>query len=301
MAFRALAHIVCLFILFCTSPLVASARMVTDATGEKITLPDRPLRVVSLAPSLTEIVFSLEKESSLKGVTRYSDFPEEARALPKVGSYIKPELERIVRLKPDLCLAVLDGNPPKVLQRLKRFGIPVFIVNPNGIDAILRSINQVGEALDAQEKALKITSKMQRRLDTIDKAVSQAAHRPKLFFQIGISPIVSVGKGTFLDEMIRRAGGDNVVTSKTPYPRYSTEQVLTLAPEMIIITSMARDDIFDAVRRKWESWPTLPAVKNSAVHLVNSDILDRPTPRVVDGLLMLARLIQPQLIESTQL
>ena len=95
--------------------------------------------------------------------------------------------------------------------------------------------------------------------------------------------------------MIQRAGGKNVVTSNTPYPRFSKEQVLTLAPEMIIITSMARNDIFEVVKRDWESWPSLPAVVNKRIHVVDSDILDRPTPRVVDGLSMLAALIHPTL------
>ena len=270
-------------------------RTFTDTTGCTISLPDRPLRVVSLAPSITEIVFALGKGPLLVGVTRYSDYPEKAKMLPRVGSYIRPELESIVTLKPDLCLTVEDGPPKKTIERLKAFGIPVYTVNPDSIDTILRSIQEIGDILDAKNTAAAITDKMGAQLTVIDRAVAEAPHKPDIFFQIGISPIVSVGKNTFLDEMIQRAGGTNVVTSDTPYPRFSKEQVLALAPEMIIITSMARNDIFEVVKKDWESWPSLPAVRNKRIHVVDSDTLDRPTPRVVDGLAMLAALIHPTL------
>jgi len=275
------------------------AQTFTDTTGCPVTVPNRPLRVVSLAPSITEIVFSLGKGSLLAGVTRYSDYPAEAKTLPRVGSYIRPELETIVSLKPDLCLAVKDGNPGNVIKRLKAFGIPVYTVDPNGIGTILRSINEIGDLLDATDEARAITGKMAAQLASIDSTIAGVSHKPRLFFQIGISPIVSVGKNTFLDEMIRRAGGENVVTSSTPYPRFSKEQVLALAPEMIIITSMARNDVFETVKKEWESWPSLPAVRNKTIHIVDSDILDRPTPRVVDGLAMLAALIHPALFKET--
>lgn len=274
------------------------AKSVTDTTGCIVDLPDAPKRVVSLAPSITEIVFSLGKGDLLAGVTRYSDYPAAAQKLPRVGSYIRPELETIVSLKPDLCLAVKDGNPDKVIQRIKAFGIPVYTVNPDGIDTIIRSINEIGNLLNATSEARAITDAMGAQLEAIDRTIAKASHKPRLFFQIGISPIVSVGKNTFLNEMIRRAGGENVVTSKTPYPRFSKEQVLALAPEMIIITSMARNDDFDTMKQEWASWPSLPAVQTNNIHVVNSDILDRPTPRVVEGLAMLAALIHPTLFEE---
>lgn len=278
------------------APLSQGAvRAFTDTTGCTVTLPNRPLRVVSLAPSITEIVFSLGRGGLLAGVTRHSDYPEAAKKLPKVGSYIRPDLESIVSLKPDLCLAVKDGNPAKTLQRLKAFGIPVYTVNPNGIDPIIHSIGEIGAVLDARHEADAVTSRMRAQLAAIDRAVAKAPRRPRLFFQIGVSPIVSVGRHTFLDEVIRRAGGENVVTSRTPYPRFSREEVLALAPEMIVITSMARGEGFEGVKKGWESWPQLPAVSNKAIHVVDSDILDRPTPRVVDGLAGLAALIHPAL------
>ena len=294
MIFRALIFFLCLF----AGTGISHGKTLTDATGRAVQIPKGPLRVVSLAPSLTEIVYALDMGDRLCGVTRYSDYPKKAQKLPRVGSYIKLELERIVRLKPDICLAVKDGNPPKTIERIRNFGIPVFVVNPEGIETILSSILAIGKAIGAEEKAKSVTSTMARRLAAIDETIRHAPSRPKLFFQIGISPIVSVGRGTFLDEMIHRAGAENAVQSQTPYPRFSTEQVLALAPEMIIITSMARDDIFSEVKKTWESWPSLPAVQKKAIHLVNSDILDRPTPRVVDGLEMLAKLIHPTLFEK---
>ncbi len=291
-----LSLVIAMVLLFSGAPFCfGESRSFTDTMGVTVTLPKRPLRVVSMAPSITEIIFSLGQGACLCGVTRYSDYPREAALLPRIGSYIRPELETIIELQPDLCLAVKDGNPDKTIQQLKAFGISVYTVDPKNIASILRSIKEIGHLLDVTDTAMALTKKMGEQLAAIDAAVSKAPHTPTLFFQIGISPIVSVGKNTFLDEMITRAGGKNVVTSHTPYPRFSREQVLALAPEIIIITSMARNDIFDVVKKEWESWPSLPAVSTHRIYITDSDILDRPTPRVIQGLAMLTTLIHPTL------
>jgi iron complex transport system substrate-binding protein len=123
----------------------------------------------------------------------------------------------------------------------------------------------------------------------------QADHRPRVFFQIGVSPIVSVGTHTFIHELIVQAGGINVAQGPVPYPRFSREQVLDLAPEVIIITSMARTAVFNQVKAGWQQWPDLPAVRNDRIFIQESNLFDRPTPRLVDALEILARLIHPEL------
>ena len=268
-------------------------RIITDQLGRKVSIPVRPLRVIALAPSITEIVYALEAEEKLVGATMYSDYPEAAKRLPRVGSYIHLDLEKIVALNPDLCIAVKDGNPKETVLRIEKFGIPVFAVNPNGLKTVINAVKKLGNVLNADKKASEITSEMRQRMDHVKAFTSTLAKRPGVFFQIGISPIVSTGSGTFLDELIELAGGRNLAKGPKPYPRFSTEQVLSMKPDVIIITSMARAEIFETVKKDWESWPNLPAVKNNRVYVVESDILDRPTPRLVEGLEMLTGVIHP--------
>ncbi len=271
----------------------AKTRIVTDQLGRKITIPARPLRVISLAPSITEIVYALERDDILVGATTYSDYPEAAKKLPRVGSYIRLDLEKIVALNPDLCIAVKDGNPKETVLRIEKFGIPVFAVNPHGLKSVVNAVEKLGTVLGAEKKAEEVTGGMKKRMEKVKAFTSKIKKPPGVFFQIGIAPIVSTGSGTFLDELIELAGGRNLAKGPNSYPRFSKEQVLAMKPDVIIITSMARNEIFETVRKDWESWPDLPAVKNKRVYVVESDILDRPTPRLIEGLEMLTGVIHP--------
>jgi iron complex transport system substrate-binding protein len=127
-----------------------------------------------------------------------------------------------------------------------------------------------------------------------------STYRPRVFFQIGISPIISIGTETFIHEIIVLAGGKNLAAGDVPYPHYSQEQVLGLSPEIFIITSMAREAAFEQIKAQWSRWPNVPAVKNGRIHLVDSNLFDRPTPRLVDALEMLVRLIHPELFKETK-
>lgn len=276
------------------------AKTVTDQLGRKITVPNNPQRVISLAPSITEIIFGLEQSHRLKGVTTYSDFPPEAENLPKVGSYVHLDLEKIVALKPDLCIAIKDGNPRVIAQRLETLKIPVYAVDPNNLDTVMITVLEIGNLLDAKEQANRLVSNMQGRIQKVKALVATTERRPGVFFQIGVSPIVSVGTDTFIHELIVIAGGINLAAGSLPYPRFSREQVLALSPEMIIITSMARGAIFEEVKAEWEQWPNMPAVRNRRIFIEDSNFFDRPTPRLVDGLELLMRLIHPEFVEKSQ-
>ncbi len=278
----------------------SAAGTVTDQLGRQVNVPDNPQRIVALAPNITEIIFALGQEHRLKGVTRYSDFPSEAAKLFKVGSYVHLDLERIVALKPDLCIAIKDGNPRLVAQRLESLKIPVYAVDPKNLDTIMNTIIEIGKLLDADEKAKMLVQDMHSRIQRVKSLVEKAAHRPGVFFQIGISPIVSVGTPTFIHELIVLAGGTNLASGPIPYPRFSREQVLSLSPEVFIITSMARAAVFEKVKAEWSQWPNLPAVRNKRIYLEDSNLFDRPTPRLVGGLELLVRLIHPELFEEKQ-
>lgn len=283
-----------------TTTTLSAAKTVTDQLGRQVDAPDEVNRVVALAPSITEIIFALGQEHRLKGVTTYSDFPLEAKKLPKVGSYVHLDLERIVALKPDLCIAIKDGNPRVVAQQLEALNIPVYAVDPRNLDTIMNTITEIGMLLDAEENAKALVQNLRSRIQRVKSLVEKTHYRPRVFYQIGISPIVSVGTNTFIHELIVLSGGTNLAEGPVPYPRFSREQVLALSPEIFIITSMERAAIFEQVKNEWCNWPSLPAVRNNRIFLQDSNLLDRPTPRLVDGLEMLLRRIHPELFEEAR-
>lgn len=271
------------------------AGTVTDHAGRRVDVPDHPRRVVSLAPSITEIVFAVGRQDRLVGVTQYSDYPEAAQEIASVGSYVYLDLEKIVSLRPDLCLAIKDGNPVGIIKRLEKMGIPVYAVNPRDLASVMESVSDIGALLGARKNARQVVSAMKRRIAAVGNKVAGVSGRPGVFFQIGINPIVSAGSDTFIHELIVRAGGKNLAGRYRGYPQFSTEEVLLLAPQIIIVTSMARRSAFDRVIVRWKKWKELPAVANGRIYLLDSDLCDRPSPRLVEALEELARLIHPEL------
>lgn len=141
---------------------------------------------------------------------------------------------------------------------------------------------------------------MAARVERVRARVAGIKTRPKVFFQIGVSPIVAPGTNTFIHELIGLAGGINTTSGPVPYPRISREQILTLAPEVVIITSMARHETFEKVKKDWQRWTDVPAVRRGRIHLVDSNLFDRASPSLVDGLELLVELIHPKLEQAPQ-
>jgi len=280
------------------APRPVQAKIQVDQVGRRVNIPAAPRRLVTLAASLTEIVFDLGLGNRLVGVAQFSDYPPAAKKLPKVGSYIAPDLEKIVALRPDLCLAIKDGNPRQVVDRLQSLGIPVYVVDPRNLPEVIATLKAIGHLLGAGARADELAATLNRRYQRIKNLTAQAKHRPRVFLQIGLAPIVSAGSHTFLNELITTAGGVNLAAGKTPYPRFSIEEVLARQPQVIIITSMARGGAFEQVKAGWERWRNIPAARNHRIFLVDSDLVDRPSPRLLDGLEVLFRLIHPELADK---
>lgn len=277
------------------APVVAEARLVHDQLGRAVDVPEQPARLVTLAASLTEIVFALGQGQRLVGVEQFSDYPEAARALPKVGSYINPDVERVVALRPDLVLAIKDGNPYHSVARLEGLGLPVYAVDPRNLRGVIATVGEIGALLGVEGLARQLATELSHRLERLQSLTAGLLQRPRVFFQIGTTPIVAVGSHTFLDELITTAGAVNLTAGKIPYPRFSQEQVVALRPDIIVITSMTRGEVFDKVKDGWRRWPSLPAVRDNRIFLVDSDLVDRPAPRIFDGLEQLFRLFHPEL------
>ncbi len=283
-------------LLACGLPIMA--KTAEDQLGREIRVPDDPKRIIALAPSITEIIFALGQQDRLKGTTQFSNYPAEAAKLPKVGSYVRLDLERIVALNPDLCIAIKDGNPKGIIDRLQSLNIPVFAVNPRNLESMIQTIQKIGSILNASQKANTLVKDMRSRIQKVDALVSRIDRRPRVFIQIGISPIISAGTNTFIHELIVRAGGLNVAAGNRAYPHFSREQVLALAPDVLIITSMARSGAFEKAKADWNRLSHMPAVREKRIYTVNSDVFDRPSPRLLDALEILTRLLHPKLFKE---
>ena len=266
-----------------------------DQTGRLVKMPARVQRIVALAPSITEIIYALGQEKRLVGVTRYSDYPEAANGLPKVGSYVRLDLERIVALKPDICFGIREGNPKQQVQQIEALGIPVYIIDPRNLAGIMAAIKGMGTALDADGRAASLTREMGLRIAAVRRLAGASSSRPRVFFQVDAAPIITAGTNTFTHELITLAGGQNLGAGPVPYPRLGWEQVLALDPEIVVITSMAGGHSPESLKAQWRQWPQLSAVRNNRLYVVDSGLFDRPTPRLVQSLEALAAIIHPEL------
>ncbi len=267
-----------------------------DALGREVTLSGEPSRIVSLAPSLTEILYFLGLGQRVVGVTKFSYYPPDAARKPKVGSYIELNVEKIISLVPDLVIGTVDGNKPGVVDLLNQAGIRVFIVNPRNVKQAIETIAIIGQVCGVNEKASLLTRRLNRRVNRILKKI-RTKERPLVFLQINVRPIMTVNKNTIHHDLISLAGGRNMARNEPfTYPRISIEEVIRKKPEVIIISSMERGGRFEKARQEWLKWRSIPAVKNNRVHLIDSDLIDRASPRIIDGLEAMSRIIHPELI-----
>ena len=232
--------------------------------------------------------------AKLIGATRFSDYPPAARDLPRVGSYIQLDLERIVALRPDLCFAIKDGNPKHAVDAIKALGIPVYAVNPHTIDQILDTLQVMGDLLNAKASARALVADLRQRVDRVRQRVAASRGRPRVFFQIADSPLISAGKGSFIDRLITLAGGINLAGNAAGYPRFSWEDIIVLQPEVVLISSMTGDENSRQLKNAWLRWPAIPAVRHHRLYVVNADLFNRPTARLIDGLEILADILHPE-------
>jgi iron complex transport system substrate-binding protein len=290
------SHIVlALALIFLLLPVDIIAGSVTDQVGRTLVVPANPTRVIALAPSITEIIYDLGQEKRLVGVTQYSTYPSEAESLPRVGSYIRLDIEKIVALKPDLCLASKDGNPKHIVDKIVSLGIPVYAINPRNLQQIMDAITRLGSLLDAEQAAAELVIGMEKRIDRVQELVKKENHKPRVFFQIDAEPLFSAGTDTFIHELIELAGGINTTAGGVSYPRYSWEDIIVLQPEIVLISSMAGGLAPEYLLNSWKKWNLLSAVKNDKIFVVDAELFNRPTPRLVDALEVIAAIIHPEL------
>jgi iron complex transport system substrate-binding protein len=281
----------------------AQAAVMTDMLGRSVSVPDGPLRLVSLAPSLTESVFAMGRGDWLVGVTDFCDYPPEAKSKPKVGGSVTHDLERIVQLRPNLVLITQDGNPLQTVARLTQLGLPVFAVTPDSFGGILKSLLSLGRVLKAETAAAKLVQQIQDRASAVRRAV-QSRPRQRVLYLVWSDPLVAAGPATFVGDLLEMAGGENIVRERSVgYPHLGWEEVVERAPEVIVVTEHREPDRsatgVEALRSNWSRWQSIPAVRSGRILELPGDTILRPGPRVVEGLEALSRAIHPEAFGRT--
>lgn len=269
-------------------------RTFVDDAGRKIFIADPPTRIVSLAPSVTEMLFAIGAGERVVGVTSFCNYPPEAQARPKVGGAF-PNLEVLLSLKPTLVLAPRDFIRPDMVAKLDQLKIPLFILETNSIEDVLRHIQTVGRMLGRTEQSDAVAGDLRRRVADV-KTRTAGATRPRVFYVLNSDPLMTAGPGSFIHQLIELAGGANVAAgSPVAYPRLSLEEVIRQDPQVILFPVGDDEGIPEQEQERWLRWPTLSAVKQNRFVRIPSVLLDRPGPRVVDGLERLARQLHPDL------
>lgn len=260
-----------------------SNREITDDLGRAVKIPEKIERAVSLAPNLTEIAFAVGAGDKLVGVTTYCNFPFEAEKIQKVGDTINPNIENIIALRPQVVLVSTASQIETFTRQLEQQNIAVFVTNPNGLDDIYKSVNKIGEIFGNAEKSKEIVENLRRRVDAVE-AKTRTDDAEKVFVQISKEPLFTIGRESFLTDLIRRAGGVSLTKDvAAAYPKLSKETALASNPDAIILSDS--DDNLEPN----ELFKDSPAVKNGKVFRVDADILSRPSPRIVDALEQIAK------------
>jgi iron complex transport system substrate-binding protein len=264
---------------------------VFDDLGRLVAINGTPQRIISLSPSNTEILFALGLGDKIVGVTDWCDYPPEALGKEKVGGYINPDVEKIVALNPDLIL-VAYGTPMEVINNLVGLGLTVFGIKTTDLDDLLNDIRRIGEITDKEVEALALTSEMASRIQAVTNQTEELEQRPRVFYIVWHDPLWTAGSGTFIHELIEKAGGVNICGNLTGYPTISIEEVIARNPE-VIITS-AWPDVYEWAMNE-TALNITDARQNGRVYTCDDNLVQRPGPRLVEGLEWFAHFIHPEI------
>jgi len=275
---------------------VAAPGAITDDQGREVYLESIPQRIVSHVPSITETLFALDLGDKIVGVSDHCNYPEEATNKPKVGGYFTPSIERIVALDPDLVLT--DGHVADIAQ-LEGLGIPFIVLQPKDIDGLISNIELLGNITGSQQKASELVGDMKERIDAV-VAMVEDAPRPTVFYVYDATDSTkpwTAGPGSFVDALISLAGGENVAAqAQGPWIQFSMEELVNSDPEIILVDSMHGTAVISPEEiKRIAAWQGITAVKEDRIGLVDGDLVNRPGPRIVQGLEAMAKIIHPEL------
>lgn len=264
--------------------------VVTDDAGRELRLPGPAQRIVALAPHITEVLFAAGAAERLVGAVEYSDFPEAARALPRVGGYSNVDMEAVAALRPDLVIAWKSGNRSAHLGKLEALGIPVYLNEARSLEGVARSIEIFGQLAGTQVQAGIAADAFRQRKQALAR---HHAHRPpvRTFYQIWHQPLMTVNGEHLISDVIRLCGGENVFAGLSQLaPTIGVESVLAADPEVIVASGMdeSRPEWLD----QWRRWPGLSANRADNLYFIPPELIQRHTPRILDGATLLCSYLE---------
>lgn len=261
--------------------LTLHAVEVVDDNGNTVKLTAPAERIISLAPHVTEQLFAIGAGGKIVGAVDYSDYPEQAKLIPRVGGYSRLDLERILALKPDLIVGWSSGNNAQQLERLEEMGMRVYRSEPRRLDDIAAGMLKLGELAGVTQKAEEQVVKFRHKVETLRET---AGGKPEqtVFYQIWNRPLMTVNGEHLINEVITLCGGKNIFAELPVLtPKVSEEAVITANPEVIIASGMGRErpEWLD----EWRRWPQMEAVKSERLYVIDPSIIQRATPRLLEG------------------
>jgi iron complex transport system substrate-binding protein len=268
--------------------------LVVTAAGEGAPAQTRK-RIVSLAPSVTETLFAIGAGEQLVGICTFCDFPREVERIDRIGAYINPNVEAIVAKRPDVVIGVPPNNP-EAIAALQRLGLRTIVVRVDTIAEIEAAIRTIAREAGREAQGEKLLADMNQRMAVVRKRLEGAPQR-RVLMVVGQTPLIAVGSGIFLDELINQAHGINIAANaKQSWPHLSLEVAIAKQPEVIIDGSMGSEEKQDPEQRLgiWKNFPTVPAVRDGRLHGRLSFAILRPGPRLPDAFEELARLVHPE-------
>ncbi len=255
--------------------------VIKDDTGQEVRLKGPAKRIITLAPHAAESLFAAGAGDKLVGTVDYSDYPPEAKKLPRVGGYSRIDLEAVAALKPDLVMAWESGNNMTQVDKLKALGLTVYVSQPNTIENIADQLEKMGRLAGTEAAANAAAERFRKRLEAI-RAANAGKPKVRVFYQIWTSPLMTVGGPQIISDAIKICGGENVFGQlKQMAPNVTVEAVLEADPEAIIATGMG--DAKPEWLHDWDKWTRMTAVKRNNLFHINPDIMQRHTPRILDG------------------
>lgn len=272
------------WLMLCAVSAHAQIRVVDDS-GQEVVLKAPARRIVSLAPHVTESLFEAGAGRFVVGTVKYSDYPEAAKQIPRVGDNAILDMERIVSLKPDLIVVWLHGNSEKHLEKIRKLGIPVFYDQPGALAQIPSSLRRMGALAGTDVQARKAADAFSERLHAMEE---RYAHKPSvpLFFQIWHEPLLTVNGTQIISDVIRLCGGTNIFAGeRLLVPAVDVEAVVSANPEAVVRTGEAGDS--DSAFDLWRKLPSFRPTASRNLILLTTDALGRPSPRILDGAAMM--------------
>ena len=266
---------------------------IRDDLGQTLTIPARPQRIVSMAPSNTEILFALGLDDRVIAVDSDSNYPPAAKKKADAGSALSPSVENLIALQPDLVL-LWDASAKELQDKLLELGIKAVAFAPQNLAEVYECITRIGHLTDAEKAAQAVVSDMKRKVNAVTAAVKKTNNRPSVLFEVWPDPLFTAGPGSFVDELINLAGGTNIAAdAKTAWPVLSMETVIVKNPEIILTPFAIAESVVSGPNKAL--WAGIKAVKDDRVFQVDQDIMSRPGPRLADGLVLIAKLLHPAL------